>query len=82
MAKHTFLTMKARKRLARAAVQEANGNTRSTAALAKARQIIEEIVNDEPARYINFFEKYCTPKDSEIVTETAKRLQPPQPTLF
>ena len=75
------ITMKKRKQLARKAVEAANGNTRSTKALADARRIIEEIVRDDPAQYLNFFEKYCTPKDAEIIAEVTRRLTP-QPSLF
>ena len=70
------ITLKKRKQLARRSVEKANGNTRSPAELGKARKIIEEIVKDDPTRYLDFHERYCTPKDAEIITETAKRLTP------
>ena len=68
-----YLTITAQKKLASQAVKKAFGKYNNYQK-GIARHIIVEIVNTDPTRFIEFYDRYCTPKHDEIVTETANQL--------
>ena len=76
------LTKTKQKELARQTASKAfNVKYPNNYQVGQARKIIRQIVNDDPAKYLNFYDKYCTPKSKEIVEDAAKLLNP-QDSLF
>ena len=41
----------------------------------QARKIVEAIVEQDPAKYLEFHPKYCTPKDEVIIEDACKIFQ-------
>ena len=77
-----YLTKTKQKELARKTASKAfNVKYPSNYQVGQARKVINTMVNYEPAKYVEFHGKYCTPH-SDIIVEDAAVLLNPQPTLF
>ena len=68
-----YLTKTARKKLARRAANEAYGKA-SNYQVGQAGKVIDKIVDEDPKRFIEFHDRYCSPKHDEIVNETVAQL--------
>ena len=76
-----YLTKAARKRIARQAASEVYKKP-TNYQVGQAGKIIDEIVEADPKKYIDFSNtKYCTPKHEAIIETTVERLKP-QTELF
>ena len=75
-----YLTKAARKRIARQAASEVYKKP-TNYQVGQAGKIIDEIVEADPKKYIEFHDKYCTPKHEAIIEATVERLKP-QTELF
>ena len=72
----SYLTKTARKKLARQAAIKAHGKA-SNYQVGQAGKIIDELVNDNPKKFIDFSNpRYCTPKHQVIIDAAAAALQP------
>ena len=69
-----YLTKTARQKLARQAAVKAHGKTASNYQVGEAGKIIDRIVTANPTDFIEFHDRYCTPKHEAIVTATATEL--------
>ena len=69
-----FLTKIARKKLARQAATKAHGKASNYQAR-QAGKIIDEIVDDNPKQFIEFHDRYCTPKHDAIITAVVEVLK-------
>ena len=77
-----YLTATARKKLAKRTATEAFGKRPSPNQIGDAGKIIDEIVNADPKRFIDFSNPaYCTPRHDAIIEAATEKLNP-QPTLF
>ena len=77
-----YLTKTARQKLARKAATQAFGKKPSPRQIGDAGKVIDQIVNNDPARFIDFSNgAYCTPRHDEIIEAVSEELNP-QPTLF
>lgn len=82
LGKTAFLTLTARKKLARRTATAAFGKNPSPKQIGDAGKAIDEIVNADPNRFIDFSNAaYCTPKHDAIIEAASEKLNP-QTQLF
>ena len=70
----SFLTKTARNKLARQAASEAYGKKPNNHQVGKVGKIIDKLVNDNPKQFIEFHDRFCTPKHDAIITENCRRI--------
>ena len=68
------LTNKKRQELARRVADEAFGK-RSAYHVGQAGKVIDNLVNLKPSKYLNFYDKYCTPIDDDIVSDAVETIR-------
>lgn len=69
----SYLTKTARKKLARQAANRAYGKANNHQ-VGRAGKMIDEIVNENPKEFIEFHDRYCTPKHEAIITAVSETL--------
>ena len=68
-----YLTKTARQKLARQAANRAYGKANNHQ-VGVAGKMIDEMVDEDPKQFIEFHDRYCTPKHEAIITAVSETL--------